>query len=90
MNYEIPDNEKANVLSVFWQMLLEIEGNTDPKRDVLNANLVKGAYNVLNRIGATQARPAWERKPDTKAACCVCGEPPVLRPYKPAAPPVRP
>jgi|GEM_PF-2707039 len=65
MNYEIPDNEKENVLSVFWQMLREIEDNTDPKHDVLNANLVMGGYAVLNRIGAAQARPAWEQPPGT-------------------------
>ena len=59
---DIPDNEKENVLSVFWQMLVEIEGKTDPKQDPYNTMLVEGAYNILNRIEFSKARPRWEKK----------------------------
>tara|TARA_R110000803_G_C11709167_1_gene286647 strand:+ start:47 stop:262 length:216 start_codon:yes stop_codon:yes gene_type:complete len=65
MKYEIPEDEKCNVLSIYWQMLQEIESRTDPKRQVLDAHLVQGAYNVLNRIGSTDARPRWESQDDT-------------------------
>ena len=62
MNYVIPEREKGNVISVFWQMLQQIEGQTNPEKDILDACLVKGGYDVLNRCGVTDARPRWERK----------------------------
>ena len=57
----IPENETENVLSVYWQMLQGLEGKTDPKVDILDARLVEGAYNVLNRIGFTEHRSRWEK-----------------------------
>jgi len=60
MNYKIPDNEVENLLSVYWQLLGEVEGKTEPKKDILNARLVEGAHNVLNRAGITDSRPRWE------------------------------
>lgn len=66
---EIPESEKSNVLSIYWQMLQEIESRTDPKRQVLDAHLVQGAYNLLNRIGSTDARPRWESQDDTSEHC---------------------
>lgn len=62
---KIPENERANFLSVYWQMLREIEASTDPDKDPLNKLLVKGGYDLLNRIGATRHRPAWEKKEPT-------------------------
>ncbi len=61
MKNKIPENEIDNVLSVYWQLLSEVHVNTDPKKDILNKKLVEGAYNVLNRIGYTKARPIWEK-----------------------------
>ncbi len=49
-------------MAVFWQMLGEIEGKTEPKQDPFNALLVEGAYNILNRINFSKARPRWEEK----------------------------
>ena len=58
----IPDKEAENILSVYWQMLSVIEGHTDPKKDILDKFLVEGAYNVLNRIKFSPARPRWENE----------------------------
>ena len=61
MNYEIPEHEVENVLSVYWQMLREIECHTRPDEDPCNARLVEGAYRVLHRCGCIPEdnRPRW-------------------------------
>lgn len=56
----IPENEVHNVLSVYWQLLQEVEEQADRDKNPLDRHLVVGAYNVLNRIGATDKRPIWE------------------------------
>jgi len=61
MKYEIPEEEVENFISVYWQLLAEVEGNTDPKKDILNKHLVEGAYTVLNRSGVIGNRPRWEK-----------------------------
>lgn len=58
--HKIPAGEEDNILSVYWQMLKEIEAHTKPDRDPLNALLVRGAYKVLNRIGYTKAVPRFD------------------------------
>lgn len=58
---EIPKNEMANFLSVYWQMLAEIEAKTDPEKDVLNKILVEGAYNVLRRSNIINRQARWNR-----------------------------
>ena len=59
-SYNIPKNENENLLSVYWQMLREIESHTDPKKDPTNAILVEGAYRVLNRCGIHDGKPRWK------------------------------
>jgi len=61
MKYEIPENEVENFISVYWQMLAEIESRTDPKKDILNALLVEGAYKVLDRSGIIKRVPRWKK-----------------------------
>lgn len=56
---KIPENEQENVLSLFWQMLSEIESRTHPETDVLNKSLVEGGFEVMQRIGVTTGRPRW-------------------------------
>jgi len=57
----IPENENDNFLSIYWQMLGEIESHTDPEKDVLNKILVEGAYKVLHRSGIyTNTKPRWQ------------------------------
>jgi hypothetical protein len=60
MNYRIPENEIENFISVYWQMLREIEENTDPKKERLNAILVEGAYRLLARAGVHNGKPRWD------------------------------
>lgn len=55
----IPHDEQENVLGVLWALLREVEERTDPKKDVLAARDVEGAYTLLNKIGYTQATPRW-------------------------------
>jgi len=59
---KIPEEEQENVVSMFWQMLVQIEGDTDPEVDRLNYHLVRSGYNLMNRIGVTEERPRWESK----------------------------
>ena len=60
---KIPEAEHGNVLSVYWQMLRELEERIDPNNKLDNL-LVTGGYNVLNRIGVTNQRPRWENEND--------------------------
>ncbi len=62
MKYQIPDSEVENLLSVYWQLLAEVESRTDPKKDVLNKLLVEGAYKVLIRAGIVDQKPRWISK----------------------------
>lgn len=59
MNYEIPEEEVENILSVYWQLLKEVESKTDPNTDLLNALLVNGAYKVLRRAKIIDSEPKW-------------------------------
>jgi hypothetical protein len=57
---KIPENEQENVLSVYWQMLTELEIQAHSTNDPFKKLLVTGGYNVLNRINFTKYRPRWE------------------------------
>ena len=60
---KIPEEEHDNVMSLYWQMLREIEVHTRPEEDPLNALLVEGGYKVLNQIsfqGVTDRKPVWK------------------------------
>lgn len=58
----IPDSEMPNILSVYWQMMKELESRIDPEKDSIDKHLVNGAYKVLNRSGICNHRPIWENK----------------------------
>lgn len=65
--HPIPPHEHDNVLHVYWVMLAECESRADrpagqPGHDPYLRLVVKGGYDVLNRIGFTTARPAWEER----------------------------
>jgi hypothetical protein len=64
MKHKIPEDEVDNLLGAYWQLLAEVEARTDPEKDILDAYLVAGAYNVLNRCGISNRRPRWEKKND--------------------------
>ena len=55
----IPEDEQDNVLHVYWVLLAEIE-MTLKKEDALRKHTVSQAYDLLNRIGYTKNRPAFE------------------------------
>lgn len=57
MKKRIPDNEVENFISIYWQLLRELEENATSAYD---KKLVEGAYTVLNRCEITNARPNWE------------------------------
>ena len=63
----IPKNEMDNVLSVYWQLLREVESKTHSKPNGIDICLVEGAYKVLNRIkafGKSNLEPEWAGKED--------------------------
>ncbi len=62
-DHPIPKAEHDNVLYVLWLNTTSLEsrvddGTTCPRS--LDRMNVEAAYNLLNRIGYTTARPAWE------------------------------
>jgi len=59
VDYKIPENEVENVVSVFWQMLMQIESRTKPGRNTLDVHLVEGGYAIMQRCGVTTAVPRW-------------------------------
>jgi hypothetical protein len=61
----IPDDEVDNVMSIYWQMLSQLESECDPKKDILDKHLIEGAYKVLNRVAKktgsihSDFKPRW-------------------------------
>jgi hypothetical protein len=56
----IPEEEVENFISVYWQMLSDIESRTNPDTDILDKILVEGAHNLLRRSGIFNTYPRWE------------------------------
>lgn len=54
---KIPEKETENVLSMYWQMLRELEAHRG--RDIGTKLIIDGAYKVLNRCGVTDAKPQY-------------------------------
>ena len=69
MNYEIPDNEVKNILSVYWQMLRELEGYTNPSTNKGNSQLVEAAYKVLRRAGIHDGHARWQIPEECDCGC---------------------
>ncbi len=64
-DHPIPRAEHNNVLHMLWVNTTSLESLVDTRDQGLHAldrNSVTAAYNVLNRIGYTTARPAWEER----------------------------
>lgn len=57
---EIPKGEMENFVSVYWQMLRELEGKCNPKKDPGLALIVEAGYRVLNRSGMHDGKPSWK------------------------------
>ncbi len=57
-------DRKEDVLFMLWQCLGALESRIrKPREEVLDAEIVRCSYNLLNDIGYTTARPQWEKKP---------------------------
>lgn len=62
MKNPIPTNRAEDVLHLYWMLLGALESRVDGTADVLDRMLVTSGYNVLNDIGYTKERPAWETR----------------------------
>ncbi len=64
MKRQIPAKDEDDVLYTFWLVLSELESKVDcgTMPQPFERQAVVAAYNVLNRIGYTTARPAWETR----------------------------
>lgn len=60
MNYEIPENEVENVLSVYWLMLMDLESKVNPKKDAYHRQIVEAGHKVLRRAGICDTKARWE------------------------------
>lgn len=60
---KVPQHEIENALGMLWILLREVEENTDPAKDILNARDVEATYRILKRIGYTKANPRWVSDP---------------------------
>lgn len=61
----IPRAEHDNVVYVLWLNATSLESRVDDGTNrpaSLDRMNVEAAYNVLNRIGYTTARPAWKMR----------------------------
>lgn len=57
----IPEEEHENLLSVYWQMLTELEAHCDPVKDPGRALIVEGGFRILNRAGIHDGKPRWKK-----------------------------
>lgn len=59
----IPPAEHDNVLYMLWTTTTSLENHCDrADGSALDRHDVTAAYNLLNRLGYTTARPGWERR----------------------------
>ena len=64
---KIPKKEVEHVLYMLWLNTTSLESRVDceEQRHSIDRMNVTAAYNVLNRLGYTDARPAWETRAKT-------------------------
>jgi len=58
-NPVIPEEEQENILSVYWQLLREVESRCGTKALPVDKCLIIGAYKVLHRCGITDTKPQF-------------------------------
>ncbi len=64
----IPRDRQEDVLHVLWMAIGALESQADRiTGNQLDKDLVTAGYNVLNQIGYTDARPAWETRVATQS-----------------------
>lgn len=53
----------AELTQMMWELLTDVEANTDPDKDILRKRLVNDAYATLRRADAITdgTKPRWAR-----------------------------
>ena len=61
--HPIPENEQDNLVSLLWQMMVELEGQvTNVRKDSHKVTLVEGGYKILHRCGHFKnVHPRWAK-----------------------------
>ena len=59
---KIPTKEHANVMSSFWQMMMELERDADQDSRVLERHMVEGWFRQWNDIMSDNKEPIWIRR----------------------------
>lgn len=62
MKTKIPANEQDNILDLYWQLLGALESRINPRKDILDRELVAAGYRVWNRVTGDTHKPSWEKK----------------------------
>jgi len=62
----IPNDREEDVLHMYWMLLQAFEGQCNMK-SALDVGLIEAAYNQLNQINYTKARPKFEKNLDQTA-----------------------
>lgn len=63
MKHPIPISRAEDVLHMYWVLLGALESRVDGDPNaVLDRDVVRAGYQILNDIGFTKERPAWERR----------------------------
>ncbi len=69
MKNPIPTSRADDVLFMYEQLLGALESRVDgDPNGALDRHMVSQAYNVLNDIGYTDARPGWETRAKKETA----------------------
>lgn len=58
----IPRKEQENALYLLWVNATALETHVEIGSHAIDRINVEGAYNFLNRVGYTDARPGWEER----------------------------
>lgn len=48
-----------NMKDLFWSMLQNLEGKTNPEKDILDKTEVESAYKIWNKTYQTNIKPRW-------------------------------
>ncbi len=56
---KLSQDEKENLISLFWQLLVNLEGKVEDEHGP-DAQLVEGGYEFANRVGISEDQPRWK------------------------------
>ena len=55
------DEDKQNLIELFWVYLRNIESRTKPSEDILDKIAVEDGYKIWNKIHNSKLKARWER-----------------------------